>query len=437
MSEKATWVTNFPPVTLASIAGTLRARGHEVKLLDCIGADIPFRVMLDEVVNFKPDITVVNTSTPTIMNDLNVVKSIKSLTNCLTVVYGVHPTVMYQETLEACPSLDFCVRGDPETPILKIAEGHYSAPGVCTRGRFSDVYLEDNLDRFPFAAHDLLPPYVFPLTGNRWTLIIDGRGCPFDCTFCVEPYISGRKARYRSVGRIVSEIEWVRELGISEFLFWDELFTLNRERVISLCNAFVEKGLHKKIKWICTTRVDRVDAPLLKRMKEAGCWMISFGLESGDQSILDRCKKGITLEQSKSAIKMAKEVGLVTIGHFIIGLPMETEETIRRTIDFAKSSGLDFAQFYMATPFPGSDFYEEAKANGWLIARSWEEIEQGSCAINYPHLPKEKIEAWRRKAYHEFYFRPRFFYRFLKSLTVKALVTVPSKGVEFLKWMRK
>jgi radical SAM superfamily enzyme YgiQ (UPF0313 family) len=220
-------------------------------------------------------------------------------------------------------------------------------------------------------------------------------------------------------------------------MLWDELATFDRKRMESMCDMMVEKGLNKKCKWFCTARVDYFDNELAKRMKQAGCRMISFGLESGSQRVLDTNKKGITLEQSRKAVKAARDNGIRTIGHFIIGLPGSDEMTEEETSKFARDLKLDFAQFYIATPFPGSKFYTMAIENNWIEVKDWKKVEQGSATVSYPLFPAKRIEYCRRKAYHDFYMRPRTIWSGLTMMSLHQMLKLPIYVATFLKWMKK
>lgn len=429
-SEEGTWTETFPPVTLAAIAGHIRSRGHETVLVDCIGSDLAGADLEKRLRDFMPDIVIINTITPTINEDLSVAALAKRVNPaCVTAAYGTMPTAMPEEMRKIQPALDHCLRGDPETPALDVVEGRPPCPGI---------WVEPDLDVLGMPAYELLPRYRFPLNDKPWTFIIDGKGCPYRCIYCVEPVISDRKARYKSVARTLEEIEYVVEkLKIPFFMFWDELFTLNFDRSSEVCREMIKRGLHRKCSWMLTTRVDKADPELFRLMKEAGCWMVVFGLESGNQRVLDNVKKDITLEQSRRAVETASAQGLRTVGHFIIGLPGSSRESELDTIRFAKSLPLDFAQFYCCTAFPGSELYDWAVKENLLAVESWAGVEQGTVNISYPHFPGAEIQAIKRRAYIEFYFRPVFWWRFFRSLTPAALPSLFARGVRFLRWMLK
>jgi len=236
---------------------------------------------------------------------------------------------------------------------------------------------------------------------------------------------------------MLKQFDWLIDLGIHVWMFWDEIATADKKRMEDICERMVACGLNKNCKWFCTTRVDRFDYELAKKMHEAGCEMVSFGIESGSQHVLNFNRKGTTLEQAKNAVRAAKENHIKTIGHFILGLPGSNEADLEQTARFARELKLNFAQFYVATPFPGSEFYTLAKKEKWFISKDWEKVEQGSVTISYPNLSNTTIENWRRRAYREFYMRPYAVYSLLSMISVKQVVKLPLYFFKFMNWMRK
>jgi len=438
-SEEGTWLDTFPPVYLASIAGAIREK-YNVKLIDCMGSKIKFGECMQMIKDYNPDFAVINTSTPTILMDLETAKLIKESTNAKIIMYGEHITARYKHLLENYSQLDYAIIGEPETPILNILKGNHKVDGVATRDWVGKVWQEPNLDQLPFPAYDLLPPYYFPLTGEIWMYVRSGRGCPYNCIYCVESLVSQHKLRYHSPEYMLKQFKWLaNELGIKLWMFWDELSTFDKSRMIKICELLIKEGLNKTCKWFCTTRVDHFDEDLAKIMKEAGCKMVAFGIESGDQKVLDKNRKGITIEQIEKAVSAARKYNLRTIGHFIVGLPGSSPSSERKTIDFAKKLKLDFAQFYIATPFPGSQLYEIALENKWIKPiDDWEKVEQGTAVLSYPNFSNEEIQKWKRKAYHEFYFRPSTILRGLSMMSINRIITkLPSYALKFITWMNK
>jgi anaerobic magnesium-protoporphyrin IX monomethyl ester cyclase len=434
-SEENTWLDTFPPTTLASIAGIVRTK-YETKLIDCMGSKIQYNKYLNKLKKFNPDYTIINTSTPTISNDMFIAKITKEKTNSKIIVYGEHITACHKKILERFPFIDYAILGEPETPIMNILNGKFKVKGVKTKSFNGGIWQEPNLDTLPFPAYDLLPTYKYPLTGEKWTFMRSGRGCPYNCSYCVMPLMSGRKIRYHSVNYMIKQIKWlVNDLNIGLFMFWDELATFNKNQMIECCKRMINERI--KAKWFCTTRVDRFDEELARYMKKAGCKMITFGIESGSQKVLDKNNKGIKIEQTIKAVKAARKYGIKTIGHFIIGLPGSSIKTTKTTINFAKKLKLNFVQFYIATPFPGSKFYKDAIKNKWINTTDWRKIEQGIASISYPSFSSEDIRKWKNKAYRSFYLRPYAVYSLLSSMSIKEMIKLPKYILKFFTWAGK
>ena len=436
-SEENAWLDVFPPTTLASIAGSVREK-YDTKVIDCMGANISYKDCIEQIRMFNPDFSIINTSTPTIINDMDVAKNIKKETNTKIIVYGEHITAGYKRILKDFPQVDYTILGEPETPIMSILSGKSNVNGVATRKFEGKIWQEPNLDDLPFPAYDLLPRYEYPLTGEKWMFIRSGRGCPYNCTYCIMPLMSNRNARYHSVNYMIKQIEWlIYDLDIRVYMFWDELATLAKKRMLDFCNKMVDKGLYKECKWFCTTRVDFFDEELSENMKKAGCKMITFGIESGSQKVLDKNNKGTTIEQITKAVRAAKKFGIKTIGHFIIGLPGSDPKTEKETIKLAKKLKLNFVQFYIATPFPGSEFYNDAIKNKWLVDPNWDHIEQGTAVISYPNFSARDIKKWKDRAYRSFYLRPYAVYSLMSSISAKKLISLPRYIKSFFGWMKK
>jgi radical SAM superfamily enzyme YgiQ (UPF0313 family) len=231
--------------------------------------------------------------------------------------------------------------------------------------------LIGDLDSMPFPARDLVPykKYTSLLaTSSVVTTMFTSRGCPYKCSFCDRPHL-GSVFRYRSAEDVVAEMEECIRMGIGEILIYDDTFTVNRQRVMDICNLILKKRL--KFRWDIRARVNTVDFEMLKLLKKAGCERIHYGVESGNQGILNILKKGITLEQVRKAFRMTKKVGISTLGYFMIGSPSETRETIMQTINFAIEIGADFAHFTITTPFPGTELYRDALKKGLIKTEVW------------------------------------------------------------------
>ncbi len=266
--------------------------------------------------------------------------------------------------------------------------------------------------------HHLLPlqRQRMPMIKGPFTFIVTSRGCPAGCKFCIKHVSYQTSVRIRSPQLILEELELLSDLGIHAIHMYADLFTVNREQVVELCRLIIESGL--KVKWTCNSRVDYVDEEMLRLMGQAGCWYISWGIESASEQILKAARKGYRKEQAAQALQWARAAGINNWGFFIIGLPGETEETIRETIAYAKQLPLDICLFHIAAPYPGTPFFFEVVQNGWFRPGTrWEEVDMDqSTVLDYPGLPAERLEYWQKRATREWSLRPGPMWTFIKGL---------------------
>ena len=297
-----------------------------------------------------------------------------------------------------------------------------------------------NLDDLPLPRHDLLPldRYRIPMIKGPYAFVVTSRGCPAGCRFCIKHVTYGYTVRVRSPENILEELWLLHDLGVHNVNMYADLFTVDREQVMGLCQLILKEGL--KVRWMCNSRVDFVDEEMLQMMGQAGCWMIAWGIESANEEILRRVRKGYRPEQAAQALGWARAAGIKNWGYFIIGLPGETEETIRQTIDFARRLPLDLALFHIAAPYPGTPFYQEAVEKGWFRPGTrWEEVDMDrSTVLDYPQMPAERIEYWARRAFREWALRPGPIWTYLTSMASLATFRSAVKiGLESLGWARE
>jgi radical SAM superfamily enzyme YgiQ (UPF0313 family) len=349
------------------------------------------------------------------------------------------------------------------TNIEKLFRGHdttYRTADLSAQGQFRDlsfmkglVWRRDgavvvnpdrpfiaNLDDLPLPLYERLPlqRYLMPLIKGPFCFIVTSRGCPAGCTYCIKHVSYGPTMRLRSPEKLMEEIRVLHGLGVRHVHMYADLFTVNRGQVVGLCNAILESGL--KITWTCNSRVDFVDREMLGLMARSGCDYISWGLESANKDILTHARKGVDADRARQSLQWAREAGIKNWGYFIIGLPGETEDTIRQTIAFSKNLPLDIALFHIAAPYPGTPFFHEVVKNGWLRKGvRWEEVDMDeSTVLDYPTLPAERLEYWQKRAFREWALRPGPIMTYLKMLlsdkrTFKSAVDV---GLQHLGWTR-
>jgi radical SAM superfamily enzyme YgiQ (UPF0313 family) len=433
MQREGAWSAVWAPISLALSAAVVREAGHEAALNDCIVEELDFPDLQRIVADWRPDLVLLNTATPSIESDLSAAAAIKEVCpDCRIAAFGIHPMVYPEACLEQALALDYVIIGEPEQAIRDLADaleqerGVEKVQGIVYREGNGVVRTPErpplrNLDSLPFPAWDLVDRtrYRMPFTDEPFLLVATGRGCPYYCHICADTTFYGHQLALKSPDRIVDELEWVgREFGIVDFLFWSESFTINRRFAKTVAERIIARGL--QVRWVCNSRVDNVDAELLYKIRKAGCWMIGYGIEGGTQSTLDRMNKGATLEQAREAVRLARRAGLEVTGHCIVGYPGETIEDMRQTVRFAMELDLDFAQFYCAVPFPGSELLRQAEEQGWIASRDWTRYEQNYSVLRTPEFTPEDVERLRRQAYRQFYLRPKVILRTLRRLRTPA-----------------
>ncbi|MHB9096901.1 MAG: B12-binding domain-containing radical SAM protein, partial [Syntrophales bacterium] len=374
--EAGVWGTQWPPLSLAAAAALLRRDGHRVTLRDYPASGLNGGALAEDIRRLQPAFAIWSTGTPTLRHDLSLARLIREhAPETVTAVIGTHVTVRPEEALGEA-ALDVVIRGEPEGVIRDLCRS--SRPfaevvGVSLRDRKNGA-VRNNPDAVPLAPEAIpaadwdglnLDDYRLPLKGRRFLMVAPVRGCPWRCSFCTAPLYYGSRLRRRPVADVIGEMAGnVARYGIREFFIWADTFTADRRYVQELCRAIVESGL--RVSWTCNSRVDTIDEETLRLMKAAGLWMISYGLESGSDKILAASGKGITVAQSREAVAQACRLEIRVAGHFMFGLPGETEETMAETLALALTLPLDIAQFYAAAPFPGTALYDEALDKGWL-----------------------------------------------------------------------
>ncbi len=414
------------PIYLSYAVAVVERAGFEVEFIDAIMDELDIEAFAMKVQESGPRLAVLETSTPSIDFDLETAAAIKRLSPGTSVaLLGSHVTYFDRETVAENPAVDSVIRGEFEVTAADLARALDTGAdlsrvlGLTYRDGNGDVRrnpdrpLFEPLDQMPFPARHIVKGEGYRAgiySGGRPTAMISSRGCPYRCTFCLWPdTLYGHAFRPRSAVNVVDEIEQaVRTYGHDEIYFDDDTFTIDRQRVLDICRLIQERGLHREVEWIAQCRVDTVDREMLEAMKAANCGYILFGVESGSPEILKKMRKGITLDNIRAAFKQTREVGIKTQAFFLFGIPGETQETIRQTIEFAKELNASSTQFAVAIPHPGTTLYEECRAKGWLTSDNWADYTAESSLIETPWLSAAEAEAARIQAYREYYYRPRF-----------------------------
>lgn len=420
-----------PPIGLAYVAGVLRDNGIDVRIIDANTLKLSIEDVVRLAVNDKPDF--IGFTVYTFMSSVcvNIAKRIKEELPLTKIIFGgphIHP--QHDEVMKTMPFVDYCVIGEGEYPTLELIKA-VSAGGPLTQVKGIAYRLGGkviinpqkeyirNLDELSFPARDLLPFNMYrsphSLGGRKaYTIILSSRGCPFACHFCACNTVWGNQRR-RSVDNVLDEIEFFyKKYKTKAIRIEDDLFTLDNEWAIAICQGMVERGLNK-IDWEVNGRVGTIKRELLIEMKKANCKSIALGIEFGNQRILDFAEKGFKVNQVYETVKMIKESGIRVKAYFMIGYPTETKETIEETIKLSQDLGLDYAVFSLVTPFPGTALYKYVKDNGLLKSDKWEDYQFGSAhAFSLDGISEEElIKLWKR-ASKEFYYRPKQMIKIMK-----------------------
>ncbi len=368
-------VNSYPSLGLAYLAAIAEQEGHEAAIFDMglrPNKSIPDEI--EEIVAWRPDVIAFTSMTTSYQSVEESVALLKEALGPKTpiIIGGPHATTLPELTLQN-PHIDFLVYGEGEYVfrdwLRQIAAGntqwdknvglwYKDADGNVVNG--GERELIPDLDELPFPARHLFDLKAYPLyapTGEQMLTLLTSRGCPYKCSFCFKGIV-GRTYRQRTPENIVAELrELIERYGVRNFYFMDDLFTINVKRLEVILDYFIEQNLG--VRWRCLARVDRVNPELLKKMYQAGCRQIHFGIESGNEEILKKTAKHINLDQVRQAIEWTEDAGIMSKGYFILGLPGDNEQTMHETIEFAASLRLSEAMFSIATPMPGTELWEE------------------------------------------------------------------------------
>src|SRR5579864_5461993 len=410
------------PVWLAYPTGMLEG----ARLLDAP----PHHISGEETIQIAKDyeFLVLFTSTPGFPGDIRLARAIKDANPRIKIAFvGPHVSVLPEKSLRDCPVLDFVCRKEFDFAVVDYAKGKplEEIPGVSFLKDGKVVHNPDapqiqDLDALPHVTEvyrrDLdVTKYNVPFLLYPYVSLYTTRGCPAQCTFCLWPQtLSGHPWRKRSTDDVAQEMAKAKDFwpNVREFFFDDDTFNIQKPRTIELCSKL--KPL--KLTWSCTSRVT-TDYETLKAMKDAGCRLLIVGYESGDQQILKNIKKGATIERARQFTKDCHKLGLVIHGDFIMGLPGETHETINNTIAFAKELDVETIQVSVAHAYPGTELYDYAVKNGFMVADN-KMVDEGGhqlAHIQYPGLPADEILSAVHRFYDEYYFRPKAVFRILKK----------------------
>jgi magnesium-protoporphyrin IX monomethyl ester (oxidative) cyclase len=427
-----------PPLGLAWIAAVLEMAGHKVRVIDSPTEGVDLKTFINEVKSWSPDVVGITSITPTIYKAYDAAKAIKEYDKDLPVIMGgPHVTFMYEEALSN--GVDVVVRGEGEYTTLELvntmekdgldAERLKSIRGLAFRRDGEVVRTPDrppirNLDELPPPARHLLPMDKYTLFGKPIRIIhaMASRGCPYGCSYCSTSYFWGRMIRYRSAKAVADEIEdAVNKYKTNIVAFTDDEFTLGKRFVYDFLREIRERGLD--ISFSCGSRVDTIDRGMMAKLKEHGCTALYFGVESGSQDTLNRVGKNITLEQANRVFQWAKEINIDHVGSFIIGFPWETIDDMKNTVRFVMKLNPTYAQFTVATPYPGTPLYYQAVNEGLIEDWNWEHYTTLRAVMRGYRFTREQAQRMLRWAYVKFYSRPKFLVRELMHGRLGTIIT--------------
>ncbi len=412
----------YPRTGLAYLAGSLRTGGIDAQILDCKFERVGHDEAVRRIVQTGADIVGFTGFTNEVIQSASLAAAVKqALPTATTVIGGVHVSVLPERTLREFPGFDMAVVGEGEVTLVElvraIGQGGdlHAIPGVALLDGHGNYRFGGDRERIADLAGLAEPAWeLFPPA--REYILHTQRGCPFQCPFCVNP--NGRKVRAEPVERVLRQIAALEEKGCRSILFGDEVFTLDRERTLAICRGLVESGLHRKIRWWCVTHVNCIDYDLAKAMREAGCYRVGLGLESGDEERLKAIGKKTSVGKIKRVVSDLKRARLPFEGYFILGQPGETAETAESAIDFAIRINPDYPVFGIMVPYPGTEIGRmaaEGEGGYRLIARDWNDYnKQIGNALDFDGVDRRLLEKMQFQGYVRVFLRNLRLAGFLK-----------------------
>ena len=412
--------TTKPPYSLALIASLLRDRGHEIRLIDQTAERLSTEALIArlQAEGFEPSLVLVCSSTPTLDADAAEAAKLKAAFSAPLVSFGPHASAAPRESMERAPVFDAMIVGEPEDAALALvqlasldqADGIPSLTirrnGVVMPHRTLGSYTD--FGTMPYPAWDLLPleRYRLPLENTRYLIVETSRGCPYSCDFCVAPVHQGHKFRERSAVSLVDEIEeGKKRFGISHFYLWGDTVTLNAKSFGQFCDELIARNLD--IRWFGNGRADNLTNPeFVDRLARSGCWMLSLGIESESDDVRRDMMKKLEREKIKAAIQNLRRARIKSFAFFIFGYPGDTPESIDRTARFACEIDPDFANFYPAVPYPGTEMYTKCKRDGLLVSDDWSKMEYSYYVLRGNGLDEAVVMNAIRVATRRFFLRP-------------------------------
>ncbi|MFH0936773.1 MAG: radical SAM protein [Candidatus Daviesbacteria bacterium] len=422
---------SYPNMTLATLAGNLTA--HQVKIIDLDLVASPLGYLVKLIKKFNPNIVASSAKTTEYSIVKEIMEEVKGkFPNITTIIGGVHVTAFPKETaLEKC--FDVVVEGEGDTTIPEIltSKSLKKVPGIVFRDTKTGKLvvtpkreLIKDINKLPYPAWNLfnLSKYKNSRLSSRANPVghlETSRGCSYHCNFC-NKLTFGTIYRVKEPKRVVDEMEYMLACGFKEIHITDDSFTQNIVRAKEVCREIIRRKLKFPWSLINGVRVNLVDLELFQLAKEAGCWQVGFGIETGSQRVLKRINKQITLSQVRRAVSLAEKVGLDTFGFFIFGLAGDTEKSMAQTVKFAKSLPLSTAKFDICVPYPGTNYYCELEKEGRIRTFDWSKYnvhQTKDQLFNHPNVSWDRISFYYKKGFRDYYLRPSYIIkRIIKSI---------------------
>jgi radical SAM superfamily enzyme YgiQ (UPF0313 family) len=422
--------TTKPPYSLIVIASLFRAQGIDFRVIDQTAERLSTESVVErlDAEGFRPGLIVFCSTTPTLGFDSEEMAKLKRHFGAPLVCFGPHASAAPLESMEHAPDVDAMIVGEPEDAVLSIArleslDGAADVPGVVLR-RNGAIVPNTGRGTFagfidmPWPAWDLLPlgRYRLPLVNQPYVLIETSRGCPYSCDFCVVPLHHGHKFRERPAAVLVDEIERAtRELGVRFFYLWGDTVTLNAKTFSEFCEALIARDLD--IRWFANARADNlVDLDFVRRLKRSGCWMLSMGIESESDAVRKNMMKRLERQKIQLAFRNLRAAGIKSFAFFIYGYPGETPESMEQTTRYAVELDADFANFYPAVPYPGTELFAKARRDGLLTTDDWTKMEYSYYVLAGNGLDQQVVMTALSRARRRFFLRPRYIARHMGDI---------------------
>jgi radical SAM superfamily enzyme YgiQ (UPF0313 family) len=437
-----------PPLGLLYIAAYLEKHAeHDITVIDAQVEGLDYESLTERIRSVNPDIAGLTAMTMTLIDVTKTIAIVKSINKNIRVVLGGPHVHLFPEETINLANVDFLVLGEGEVVFREVLDnidnlsGLKNIPGLVfnENGKTVNTGIQPaikELDSLPFPARRLVPfeKYTSLLAkGDVVTTIFTSRGCPFKCSFCDRPHL-GKAFRARSAGNVVDEIEECVHMGINEFLFYDDTFTVNKKRVLDICNEIVRRKLD--IGWDIRARVDTVDEEILQHLKKAGCQGIHYGIEAGTEKILKVLNKGITISKARQVFDLTRRYKIPVLAYFMIGSPTETKEDIYSTFEVMKSLKPDYVHMTILTPFPGTKIYLDGLKNGMIERDYWREFAENP---THDFIPPIWGETFTRgelndlliEGYRKFYIRPLYILK--RAVKVRSINELKKKTIAGIK----